>query len=209
MFLGPARWAPYNRHRAVGDFRWFWDYSGGSMTDWGCHHFDIVQWAMDTDHTGPIEIEGAGVFPKSGLFECPTRYRAVFKYKNGVEVRVSNGNGIVFHGSAGRIECGPRNRLTSDLSDPSDIVKEPLGADDVHLYESPGHYQNFIDCVRSRKSPICDAETGHRSATVAHLGNIAIRLGRKIHWDPDKEQIVGDEEASLWTGRPMRQPWHL
>jgi len=207
MYLGPAPWVPYNRHRTFGEFRRFWDYSGGNMTDWGAHHNDIAQWGMGTELTGPVEIEGSGVFPKSGLMECPTSFEATFKYKNGVELRCSSqGNDCTFHGTGGWIACNRGNKL---ISDPPDIVKEPLGPNDVHLYESNGHHRNFIECVRSRKLPICDVETGHRSVSVCHLGNIAIRLGRKIQWDPDKEQIVGDEEAARWVSRPMRSPWRL
>jgi predicted dehydrogenase len=207
MYLGPAPWVPYNRHRTFWDFRWFWDYSGGNMTDWGAHHNDIAQWGMGADNTGPIEIEGSGVFPTSGLMECPTSFQATFKYKNGVEIRcTSAGNDCTFHGTNGWITCNRGGKL---ISDPPDIVKEPLGPNDVHLYESNNHHGNFIECVRSRKLPICDVEIGHRSVSVCHLGNIAIRLGRKIYWDPDKEQIVGDEEAARWVSRPMRKPWHL
>jgi len=207
FYLGPAPWVPYNKHRTFWDFRWFWDYSGGNMTDWGAHHNDIAQWGMGTEMTGPIEIEGSGVFPTSGLMETPTSFQATFKYKNGVELRCSSqGNDCTFHGTGGWITCNRGNKL---VSDPPDIAKEPLGPNDVHLYESNDHYRNFLECVRTRKPPIADVEIGHRSVTVCHLGNIAIRLGRKIYWDPDKEQIIGDEEAARWVGRPMRKPWHL
>jgi len=207
MYLGPAPWVPYNRHRTFESFRWFWDYSGGSMTDWGAHHNDIAQWGLGTDHTGPVEIQGSGVFPTSGLMETPISYQATFKYKNGVEIHCSSeGNDCTFYGTDGWITCNRGGKL---ISDPPDIVQEPLGPNDVHLYESPGHHRNFIECVQSRKTPICDVEIGHRSITICHLGNISIRLGRKIYWDPDKEQIVGDEEAARWVGKPMRKPWHL
>src|SRR6185436_4010044 len=94
-------------------------------------------------------------------------------------------------------------------SDPKDIIREPIKEGEVHLYESGDHYRNFLECVKSRKAPICEVETGHRSVSVCHLGNISVRLGRPIRWDPEKEQIVGDEEASRWLSRPMRAPWHL
>lgn len=207
MYLGPAPWVPYNRHRTFWDFRWFWDYSGGNMTDWGAHHNDIAQWGMGTEYSGPIEIEGWGEFPRHGLMETPVRYKAIFRYENGVYIVCSSeGNDVKFVGTEGWIVCNRGNKL---ISDPPDIVKEPLGPGDVHLYESNDHYQNFIDCVRSRKMPVADVEIGHRSITVCHLGNIAIRLGRKIRWDPKQERIVGDEEAARWVSKPMRKPWHL
>jgi len=198
---------PYNRHRTFWDFRWFWDYSGGNMTDWGAHHNDIAQWGLGMEHSGPVEIEGSGEFPTSGLMETPVSYKATFTYKNGVRIECSSeGNDCKFVGTDGWILCNRGGKL---ISDPPEIANEPLGSDDIRLYESPGHYQNFIDCVRSRKLPVADVEIGHRSVSVCHLGNIAIRLRRRIRWDPDKEQIIGDEEAARWVSKPMRKPWHL
>lgn len=206
MYLGPARWAPFNPRRFIWDFRWFWDYSGGNMTDWGAHHNDIAQWGMGTDHTGPLWIEGTGQFPTQGLMETPVSYKATYTYANGVKlVCSSEGNNVTFYGTEGRIDVN-RGRLSSD---PPEIIKQPIGPNDVHLYVSNNHYQNFVDCVKTRRLPICDVEVGHRSVTVCHLGNISIRLRRKIRWDPDKEKIVGDEEASRWLDRPMRKPWRL
>ncbi|MCX8035702.1 MAG: Gfo/Idh/MocA family oxidoreductase [Candidatus Sumerlaeia bacterium] len=207
MYLGPAPWVVYNRHRASNRFRVFWDYSGGNMTDWGAHHNDIAQWGLDMDHSGPVEIEGSGTFPTGVMSECPTEFHATFRYKNGVEVRcTSKGNDVIFHGTDGWITCNRGNKL---IASREEIIKEPLGPNDVRLYESDDHYENFLECVRTRKLPVCDVEIGHRSVTVCHLGNIAIRLGRKIRWDPEKEQIVGDEEAAHWVSRPMRRPWSI
>lgn len=214
LYLGPAPWVPYNRHRTFWDFRWFWDYSGGNMTDWGAHHNDIAQWGMGTQLTGPVEIEGWGEFPTHGLMETPVRYKAIMKYKNGVYLECSSeGNDCKFIGTDGWIVCNRGGKL---VSDPPDIVREDLGPNDVHLYwdaknrtYSDHHYRNFIDAVRTRIPPIADVEIGYRSISVCHLANISIRLGRKIHWDPDKEQIVGDEEAARWVSKPMRKPWHL
>jgi len=207
MYLGPAPWVPYNRHRTFWDFRWFWDYSGGNMTDWGAHHNDIAQWGLGTDATGPVEITGAGEFPTSGLMETPVRFQAAFRYGDGREVRCSSeGNMCTFHGADGWIECNRGGHLKASKPE---IVNEPLGPGDVHLYESDNHYQNFVDCVRTRREPVCPVEVGHRSVSVCHLGNISIRLGRPIRWDPEKEEIVGDEEAARWVGKPMRKPWHL
>ncbi len=206
MYLGPARWVPFNKHRFIWDFRWFYDYSGGNLTDWGAHHNDIAQWALGMDESGPVEIDGKGVFPASGLFDTPVTYEVTYQYANGVKVVCDgNGNGVWMYGSEGEIYVN-RGALSSK---PAEIIEKKLGPDEIHLYESKDHYRNFVDSVKSRKKPICDVETGFRSVSVCHLGNISIRLGRPIRWDPAAEKILGDEEASRWLSRPMRAPWHL
>jgi hypothetical protein len=113
--------------------------------------------------------------------------------------------GVTFIGTDGSIFVD-RRKITST---PAGLAKEPLSSSDVHLEVSRNHHQNFLDCVRSRKKPIADVEIGHRSATVCHLGNIAIRLRRKVRWDPTKEQFVGDEQASAMLARPYRSPWTI
>jgi predicted dehydrogenase len=210
MYLGPAKWAPFNRHRFIWDFRWYYDYSGGNLTDWGAHHNDIAQWALGMDDTGPVEIDGKGVFPTSGLFDTPVTYEVTYKYSNGLKVVCASqcergGNGVWIQGTEGEIYVN-RGALSSK---PEDIIQKPIGEGDIRLYESRNHYADFLDCVKSRKRPVCDVEVGHRSVSVCHLGNISIRLGRPIRWDPAKEEIIGDEEASRWLWRPMRAPWHL
>ncbi len=206
MYLGPAPWAPFNRRRFIWDFRWFWDYSGGNMTDWGAHHNDIAQWGMGTDQTGPTWIDGTGQFPTEGLMETPVSYKATFTYANGLKVVCSSaGNNVTFYGTEGQIDVN-RGYIRSD---PPDIINQPIGPSDVHLYVSNNHFQNFVDCVKERRLPVCDVEVGHRSVSVCHLGNISIRLRRKLKWDPVKEEIVGDEEANRWLDRPMRKPWRL
>jgi predicted dehydrogenase len=206
MYLGPAKWVPFNKLRFIWDFRWFYDYSGGNLTDWGAHHNDIAQWALGMDGAGPVEIDGKGTFPASGLFDTPATFEASYRYASGVKLTCSSdGNGCWFYGTEGEIYVN-RGQLTSK---PEEIIARPTAADEVRLYASDNHYQDFLDCVRSRKQPICDVEIGHRSVTVCHLGNISIRLGRPLRWDPAAERIVGDEEASRWLSRPMRAPWHL
>jgi Oxidoreductase family, C-terminal alpha/beta domain len=112
---------------------------------------------------------------------------------------------VTFEGEKGTIHVD-RGTLTSE---PSDLAKQPLDDKDVHLYLSHSHHANWLECIRTRKLPICDVETGHRSATVCHLGNIAIRLGRTLKWDPAKEEIVDDSEAAKMLSRPYRAPWKL
>jgi predicted dehydrogenase len=206
LYLGPARKVPFNPLRFTWNFRWFYDYSGGNLTDWGAHHNDIAQWGLGMDRSGPVKIDSSGKFPTRGLFDTALDYSVTYTYANGVKLTCDDkGNGVTFHGTDGMIYVN-RGALSSQ---PEDIVKAPIEKDEVHLYESANHYANFVDCVASRKRPSCDVETGHRSVSVCHLGNISIRLGRSIRWDPRREVIVGDDEASRWLSRPMRGPWHL
>lgn len=205
-WLGPAPWAEYNAERCSGDYSAGWrrvrDYSGGMTTDWGAHHFDIGQWALGMDESGPVEITPPPRRDEWGL---------TYTYKNGVTMHRHEKfedhdvNGIYFVGTEGRIEV---NRGTFK-SWPDEIGSEPLGAGDVHLFVSPGHHQNWLDCIRSRRRPIADVEVGCRTITVCHLGNIACWTQRRIKWDPVKEEIIGDEAAARWLDRPKRDGWRL
>jgi len=199
-WLGPTPWYPYNAERCSGSYSGGWrlirDYSGGMMTDWGAHHFDIAQWGMGADDTGPVEI----VPPDGGDHSTLT-----YRYENGVTMYHGGANGILFTGTDGRIEVNREHFQTW----PEEIGKEQLGVNDVHLYESPGHHQDWLACIRSRRRPICDVEIGCRSVTVCHLGNIAHWLGRPLRWNPKTEEIIGDPLASRWLDRPKRAPWRL
>jgi predicted dehydrogenase len=207
MWLGPAPYVPFNPLRHPYNFRWFYDYSGGKMTDWGAHHNDIGQWGHGMDGNGPIRISGTATFPDDGLFDTATDFTITYEYADGVPMicAANNPHGIVFEGSAGKVWVD-RGFLESD---PVDLIKQELGPDDVHLYESPGHHANFLDCIKTRERPICDVEVGHRSITVCHLGNIAIRSGRVLEWDPVTERITNDPELNRWLHRPYRAPWVL
>ncbi len=210
MWLGPAPQRPYNTKRVHYNFRFFWDYSGGQMTNFGAHHIDIAQWGLGMDESGPISTEGEATFHPQKYHEVTETCRITHTYANGVTVVVGQKQsdipqGATFIGEKGKIFV-TRGKITSD---PESILKEPLAADDVHLYVSKSHHGNFLDCIKSREKPICDVEIGHRSATVCHLGNIAARLGRKIQWDPAAEKIVGDDEAAAMVARPYREPWKL
>jgi predicted dehydrogenase len=207
FWLGPAPRKPYNPKHVHYNFRFFWDYSGGQMTNWGAHHLDIAQWGLGTDDSGPVSAEGKARFNKDGWYEVPEWFEVVYKYANGVTVVCGQGikGGTTFEGDKGIIHVD-RGRLESK---PADIVKQALTDGDVRLYVSKNHHANWLECIKSRKLPICDVEIGHRSATVCHLGNIAVRAGRKITWDPAKEEIVGDAEAAKMLSRPYRAPWSL
>lgn len=200
-WLGPAPWAPYNGERCSGDYSSGWrrvrDYSGGMTTDWGAHHFDIGQWGIGADDTGPVEISPP---PE------PDGYGMRFLYANGVTMtRSEHANGVLFTGTEGKIEVNRGHFETW----PASIGEAPLAASEQILYKSPGHQTDWLDCIRTRRRPICDVEIGCRSVTVCHLGNIACWLGRTIRWDPKKEEIIGDEEAARWLDRPKRAPWRL
>jgi len=209
-WLGPAPMKPYNEKHVHYLFRFFWDYSGGQMTNFGAHHLDIAQWGMNMDNSGPIAIEGTATYDPKQRFEVPATSRVSYQYENGVRVILGQEQadipqGATFIGSEGRIFVDRK----SIKSDPQEVVAIKLGDQDVHLYKAASHHQNFLDCVKSRELPICDVEIGHRSATVCHLGNIALRLDRKIQWDPSAEQIVGEAEAAKWLDRPRRAPYTL
>jgi predicted dehydrogenase len=207
FWLGPAPRRPYNPKRVHYHFRFFWDYSGGQITNWGAHHLDIAQWGLGADGSGPVEIEGEAKFHPEGWYEVPQHFRIIYRYSSGAVVECGMGlpGGATFIGSRGKIHV---NRGTLE-SEPEEIIREPLGDGDVHLYASANHYQNWLDCMKSRKPTICDFEIGHRSATVCHLGNIAIKTGRKIRWDPETEKIIADEEAARLVSKPYRAPWAL
>ena len=205
-------------------FRYWLDYSGGTMTDWGAHHNDIALWGMGLDRGGPKTIEGkATVDPVPGGYTAPAEYAVEYTYANGVRHRcisttadtifgsearpLKEGelrNGVKFEGKDGWIYV---TRGKIEASRP-EILSEPLGdSKKVALYESNDHMGNFFECLRTRKAPVCDAEIGHRSVSVCHLGVIAIRLGRKLTWDPDKERFIDDKEADGFLARDMRKPW--
>lgn len=177
------------------------------MTNWGAHHLDIAQWGLGMDGSGPVSLEGTARYPKDHLYEVPEWCEVIYKYANGVTMICgqSQKGGTTFIGEKGSIHVN-RKEIKST---PEGIVDQPITEKDVHLYASKHHHQNWLECIKTRQLPICDVEIGHRSATVCHLGNIAIRTGRTLTWDPAKEQIVGDAEAARMLSRTYRAPWKL
>jgi predicted dehydrogenase len=200
-WLGPSPWHPYNPERISGDYGGGWrhirDTSGGMTTDWGAHHYDIAQWGMGMDGfgKGPVEI-----LPPNGK----DILHITFKYPNGVIMEKDNANGILFQGTEGKVEVN-RGYLKTW---PESLMRVQLKPNDVHLYESPGHKEDWYRCMRTRQRPICDVEIGASTITTCHLSNIAFWLNRPIRWDPVKRQILGDEEASRWLDRPKREPYN-
>lgn len=207
MWLGPAPWRPYNKHRVHYYFRFFWDYSGGQMTNWGAHHLDISQWALGMDETGPVEVSARAEYDPQNRYEVPSWFEINYKYANGAQIICGQSHriGATFEGQDGTIYVN-RGKIQSSVKD---VLEEPIADDEVQLYQSPNHHQNWLECIKSRELPICDVAIGHRSATVCHLGMIAARIGRTIRWDPEKEQIVGDAEAARMANYAYRAPWKL
>jgi predicted dehydrogenase len=211
MWLGPAMKVPY-RGVSHWDWRWILDYSGGQLTDWSGHHIDIANWGAGLEHTGPVEISGKGVYPVEGIYNAPVEYDFLCKYANGIEMRVANssrlplGMGTTWHGDRGWIHVDRGNKLTA--SDPK-ILEEVIGDNETRLYKSENHYQNFIDCVRSKKPTIAPVEVAFRAISVGLLGEIAMTTGETIKWDPDKQEIIGNPRARRLLSRPYRQPWTL
>jgi predicted dehydrogenase len=204
MWLGPAPKRGYNSvlsprgvHTHFPDWRQYREYSGGMMTDWGAHHFDIAQWGLGMDESGPIEI----LPPKDPKGDRGLRYI----YANGVEVVHGPSGGVQFIGTDGEILVN-RGRISSK---PEKLLKEALPEKAIRLYKSPGHQRDWLNCIRSRKKPICDVEIGARSVTVCHLGNLVYWNKRKLRWDPKKWQFVDDEAANKWLDRERRDPWQL
>ncbi len=206
FWLGPAPWQPYHEQRCHYQFRFILDYSGGQVTNWGAHYLDIAQWALGMDDSGPVEITGHGEFPSSGLFTTATKVDFRCTYANGVRLYCkTGGQGVRFEGTDGWIFVD-RQILEAE---PASLLKESLGPNEIRLYESRDHKQNFLDCIRTRRRPIADVEIGHRSATVCHLGNIAMLRGCTLKWDPEREEFIDDDAANRMRNRAMRLPWTL
>ncbi|MBM3760290.1 MAG: Gfo/Idh/MocA family oxidoreductase [Acidobacteria bacterium] len=208
MWLGPAPDAPYAPGRCHVNFRWVLDYSGGQITDWGGHHPDIAQWGMGVEMGGPIAIENGKVtWAKEKIWNTATEFHFEAVYANGVKMIVSNKvrGGVTFQGSEGWVWVNRGGMETG----PTSLMDYEPAENEIRLPRSPGHMRNFIDCVKSRQEPVAPIEQAHRSITVAHLGNIALRLGRNVKWDPTAEKFIGDEKANEMLSRPMRKPWSL
>lgn len=224
LWQGPTPDVPYIEERCHYTFRWWQEYSGGQLTDWGAHHVDIAQWGAGMEHSGPIEIEGTARFPDiPGGYNVPIDFQARYLFPNGVEMTVLDHgrNGILFEGTEGRLFV---NRGTLEGRPVESLADEPLPREQWQLYpfdnlDRPpregkldaivNHMGNFFDCVAARQVPLSDVASQHRSVTTCHLGNIAMRMGRPLRWDPDREQFLDDEEANQHLRREARAPFGL
>jgi len=216
-WLGQAPWVEFRKQR-YDPFRWWFEYSGGFMSDWGAHHLDIAHWAMGVEHAGPTEVEGWAKLPNvENGFNTPRRFEVELAYPDGVKVQVETSeieNGITFEGDEGRVFVN-RGRVSGKPVE--ELARRPLGPDALRLcpvkvaWGTPTliHVLHFFDCIETGCAPISDVASQHRSATACHLANIALRLGRKLTWDAAREQIVGDAEASAMLSRPQREPYQV
>lgn len=209
MWLGPAPFAPYNKDRVHFNFRWIWDYSGGIICDWGAHLFDTAQWANNTERSGPVEVEGTGTHWEGGLYNTVKDYDVTYRYANGVVMTCKPGNpSIKFVGSEGWVG-NTGWRAPVQASSPS-ILESKIGSNEIQLYTNPkGEHDDFLKCLKTRNDPYFPVDIGHRVCTVCHLGNIAIRVGRKLRWDPVVEHFVDNDQANALLDRKRRDPWQL
>lgn len=211
MWLGPAPEAPYCPARTHVNFRWIFDYSGGMVTDWGGHHPDIAQWGMNTEKTGPVKIQNAKAkYVDHPVWNTAEEFYFECVYENGVTLIVSNTSketdfvmGVTFKGTEGSVWATRGNMGASS----EEIYYSQIGENEEKLYKSNNHYRNFIDCVYTREEPIAAVEKAHRSVSVCHLGNIAMKLNQDLEWDPKQEQFMDNDKANNMLARPMREPW--
>lgn len=221
-WLGQAPLVDYIKERCHGSFRWWYEYSGGKLTDWGAHHVDIAQWAIGMEGSGPKTIEPLAAVHsqplKNGLptlddcYNTANTFQILCTFADGTEILIRNDvdNGITFEGEKGKFFVN-RGKLTGE---PVDRLKQdPISEDALKKLRkgkaSNSHMGNFVACVKDRSTPISDVFSHHRALTTCHLANIAIRLGRKLTWDAEKEAIVGDAEANAWLSRPQRKGYQI
>jgi predicted dehydrogenase len=225
FWLGQAPKVQYVAERCHRSFRYWLDYSGGSLTDWGAHHNDVALWAMDLDRSGPVTIEGRALVDRiPGGYTAPGEYSVEYTYANGARHLCRTArpvddpvtkvigppptnqtlNGVMFEGDTGWLFVR-RGQLAA--SDDAIIADKLPPAGTKTRDATAAHMANFFRCVRTRQAPVADVEIGHRSTSVSHLGVIAILTGRKLHWDPQNEQFLSDEDATRYLRREMRKPW--
>lgn len=228
MWLGQTPVVDYIKERCHYQFRWWYEYSGGKMTDWGAHHVDIAHWALGADETGPVSYEGEATMPvdfKDGYptaddqYNTPTAFRVATKFENGVDLVIAHhikeadsdfNNGVLVVGDKGRIFVN-RGKLTGK---PVEELKDnPLPEDAItKVYKGKkhgNHMGNFFECIKTREQPISDVFSHHRAMTTCHLANICLRLNRPLKWDPRAEQMVDDEEANAWQKRQQREGFEI
>tara|TARA_R110002050_G_scaffold53783_6_gene122178 strand:- start:6741 stop:8114 length:1374 start_codon:yes stop_codon:yes gene_type:complete len=229
MWLGSTPEVPYTEigvHPQKGYGRPGWlrreQFGAGMITGWGQHHFDSAAWGMDTEYTGPVSVEAVAQFPKFGFWDVHGDFMVKAEYENGITMYTSGGftNGIRYEGTDGWIFVS-RGSYVASASDPVDkeksskaldasdpeILNSKIGEDEIHLYVSDNQHGNWLDCIQSRKEPISPVEIGHRACTVCLVSHIAMKLPRKLEWDPAAERFKNDDEANSYLSRPQRFPY--
>ena len=217
-WLGPARYIPYNSKHTHGSFRWLLDFGGGQIRDRGAHIMSIAQWIMNADNTGPVTIDGTGEGPHDGMYDTATTMNVTYEFKNpdwtlvwaqpGVpSTTMKAPYGAVYHGDKGEVTVTYGDGQGTDTEPQVKKYEVPPGG--VQVFRSPGHGENFEDCIKSREKPIMNIEAGVHAANLCILGNLSFAVGRKFEWDPVSERILNDDEGTRLMSRPGRGPWHL
>lgn len=219
LWQGQTPDVAYIPERSHYTFRWWREYSGGQMTDWGAHHVDIALWGIGRDRSGPVEISGTARYPNvADGYNVPVDFEVKYVFEDGLVVEVADHgrNGVMFEGEGGRLFVNRENLAGKPVDQ---LETKPLAREGYQLYNFDNldrppragkldaivnHMGNFYDCIVSRKTPISDVETQHRSVTACHLANIALQLGRKVRWNPNREEFVDDNEANAFLSRPQR-----
>ena len=228
MWLGSTPNMPYTEigvHPQKGYDRPGWlrmeQFGAGMITGWGQHHYDSAAWGMNTEYTGPISVEAVAEFPKSGLWNVHGDFMSKAEYANGITMYTSGGyqNGIRYEGTEGWIfvsrgdyaatPSDPTAKVRSKALDASNpkILESVIGENEIHLYNSPDQHGNWLECIETRKEPISPIEIGHRACTVCLITHVAMKVPRKLQWDPKKEHFVNDAEANTWLRREQRAPY--
>ena len=217
-WIGPARWAPYNAKRTHGSFRWMIEFGGGQIRDRGAHVMSIAQWIIDADYAGPVSVEATGEPHHDGMYDTTNTMTVTYEFKNPdwtliwaqpgePSTELEGRYGAKYWGDKGALTVTYGDAQNTDTEEKAKAYQPPCGC--VEVFRSPGHGENFEDCIKTREKPIMHIEAGHRVASLCILGNLSYLLGRKLEWDPVNERVRNDEEASRLLSRPGRGPWHL
>ncbi len=218
MWVGPARWMPYNVKHTHGQFRWMIDFGGGQIRDRGAHVMSIANWIMDCDNKGPVSIEATGEPPHDGMYDSAVTMQVTFEFKNPDLTLVWAQPGIPspdIDAKYGAVYHGDNGHVTVTLGDGAGTTTDKKCVDytppenGVKVFKSPGQSENFEDCIRTREKTIMNMEAAHRVATLCVLGNVSFQLQRKLEWDYVNERVKNDEEANRMLSRPGRGPWNL
>jgi myo-inositol 2-dehydrogenase / D-chiro-inositol 1-dehydrogenase len=228
MWLGSTPVVPYTEigvHPQDGYGRPGWlrreQFGAGMITGWGQHQFDLANWAMNTEYTGPLSVEAVAIFPEYGLWDVHGDYMMKMEYANDITVYANSETPVVirYEGTEGWIEVFRGNYSVTESDPVSSKAREVLNAsdpniltseikdDEIHLYRSDDHHRNWLDCIRYRKQTITPVEVGHRACSICLLSHIAMKLGRKLFWDPVREKFINDDEANSMLSRPQRYPY--